>query len=321
MRKLLITYLCLMAVVVSAQTYYGFSPLVSANYKGEAIAIDDVGNLLIVHGGHLSKLDAEGHFLARFFPPFQAKISCIDVDNPRRILLLYTKYNYLVALDQNLNMQAGTDPSISTFSTEPIDLQSMGRYDIGLACLDTYSGFWTYGKDLQDICLYDKDNDLSFCGDSPSNMQDMEANVMRMSENTLCINFPNKGVAIFDADGHFTKMLYLEGIKHFYVYNNILYYISGHTLVSVDIESEQMSYNILPVDNFTAWDMQLSTHPPRIAFLGKEGVEVYGMEPLVDSPAEDTGQQTVPGIKKDTVGSAPAAGHYDTNKIIHNKKI
>ncbi len=278
MHKLLLVIFALLFSCVHAQTHYHFTPLVTAKYQGSAMAIDDMGNLLITEGAKLTKLDAQGHFLGRFFPPFQAKINAIDVDNPRRIMLWYQKYNYIVFLDQNLAMQNNTDPTKSVYTDSPLDMEKLGRYDLVTTCLDTYAGFWVYGEDMQDICLYDNDNALSFCADSPEEVAGLKPNKILMHEDHLFINFPDKGVLVYDADANFIKLLPIEGLNNFYVYHNILYYVNNNSLISINIETEETTYNILPLGQFKAWAMQLETAPKRIAFLTSKGVEVFGIE-------------------------------------------
>ncbi len=263
---------------VNAQTHYRFTPLVTAKYQGNAMAIDDMGNLLITEGGRLIKLDAQGHFFGRFFPSFQANISAIDVDNPRRIMLWYKKYNYMVFLDQHLVMQNNADLSKSVYTDRPVDMEKLGRYDLVTACLDTYAGFWVYGEDMQDVCLYDNDNILSFCTDSPDVVEGLKPNKVLMSDEHLFVNFPDKGILVYDADANFIKLLPVEGLNNFYVYHSILYYVSGNSLISIDINTEEITYNILPLSQFKAWAMQLQTAPKRIAFLTPKGVQVFGME-------------------------------------------
>ncbi len=278
MHKLLLVIFTLVFSCVNAQTHYRFTPLVTAKYQGSAMVIDDMGNLLITEDSRLIKLDAQGHFLGRFFPPFQAKISAIDVDNPRRIMLWYQKYGYIVFLDQNLAMQNNADPSKSVYTDSPLDMEKLGRYNLITACLDTYAGFWVYGEDMQDICLYDNENTLSFCADSPEEVEGLKPNKILMHEDYLFVNFPNKGVLVYDADGNFIKLLPIEGLNNFYVYHNVLYYVNNNSLISIDINTEETTYNILPLSDFKAWAMLLQTTPKRIAFLTSKGVEVFGME-------------------------------------------
>lgn len=283
LKQLLIYAFLLIYCALSAQPQYSFQLLAKASYAGHDIAMDDMGNIFVADGAKLTKLDAQAHYLARFYPPFQGAISSIDVDNPRRLLLWYQKYGYMVFLDQHLAMQNAVDPAEASYTDTPLDMESLGKYDVLLACLDSYKGFWTYNSQMQDLCWYESENELSFCADTPIEVEGMTANSVLMSDDYLYLNFPEKGIVVFDADAHFVKLLPLKGIQRFYVYQQVLYYVNDNSLISVQVDTEEMNYHLLPIQSFVAWAMQMETQPMRIAFLLQDGVSVYGIENINNS--------------------------------------
>jgi len=86
---------------ISSAQYYQFEFIAKANYKGQLLANDDLGNLLIGAGSKLIKLDKEGDYISQYFPMFQGKITCIDAKDPRRIMVFFKDYSSVVFLNQD----------------------------------------------------------------------------------------------------------------------------------------------------------------------------------------------------------------------------
>lgn len=261
--------------------YYHFEQEKTAPYKGNMISCDDRGNLLIAAKGKLTKLDISGKFIANFYPMFPGKINCIDAKDPRRILLYYKSYSYVVFLNQDL-ANAGTLSFYNLNSKpEPIDLGVTNLSYASLSCLDEYNdSYWIYDGNTSEIVLIDQENRIDFRGDALDEIMDLEPNpnFMIMEANRLFINNPSTGVYIFDENGRFVRKLPLFGLKKIQVHKDLLFYTNNSFFVVHHLLTGKETFHPLPVLDFDDWSLNMYSSPARINFLTKNGVLIYSME-------------------------------------------
>ncbi len=261
--------------------YYHFEKEKTAQYKGRMISCDDRGNLLIGAKSHLTKLDITGEFIANYYPMFQGKLTCIDAKDPRRVLLYYKTYSYILFLNQDL-ANAGT---LSLYNLnrnpQPIDLDVNNLSYSSMACLDEYNdSYWVYDANTTEIVLLDQDNRIDFRGDALDELMDLDPqpNFMMMEANRLFINNPSTGVYIFDENGRFVRKLALFGLKKIQVHEDMLYYTSNSFFIAHNLITGEESYHPLPVLEFNDWSLNMYSNPARINFLTSKGVLIYSME-------------------------------------------
>jgi len=279
-RTLVIIFALLLGNLVSAQ-YYQFELITTAAYKGQILANDDLGNLLIGAHSKLTKLDMEGGFISQYFPMFQGKITCIDAKDPRRILVFFKDYSYVVFLNQDL-VNAGT---LSFYNMnrrpQPISLDIINLSFASLSCLDEYNeAYWIYDDNTSDLVLVDQNNQIDFKGDALDQFLDFdpEPNFMIMEANRLFINNPSSGVYIFDENARFVMKLPLFGLKKIQVFEDMLFYTSNSFLIAYNLISGEETYHPLPILGFKDWSLNMHSNPARINFLTPEGVQIYSLE-------------------------------------------
>jgi hypothetical protein len=261
--------------------YYRFEHMKTAGYNGHILSSDDRGNLFIGSQNKVTKLDANGDFINQYAPSFPGKVSCIDAKDPRRILIYYREYAYVIFLNQDL-INAG---SLSVYQLnsrpKPISLSDINLTFSKLACLDEYNeSYWLYDDNNSDIILINQENQIDFRGDALDEYTELEPNpnFMIMESNRLFINNPSTGVYIFDENGSFVRKLPLMGLKKIQAYGDMLYYASNSFLVSLNLVNGEEGYHPLPVFNFKDWTLNLDSKPARINFLTNDGVMIYSME-------------------------------------------
>lgn len=265
----------------SRAQYYSFDHMKTVSYTGHILSSDDRGNILIGSKQKLTKLSANGEFIAQYEPMYHAKISSIDVKDPRRILILYPGLSYLVFLNQDL-VNAGSISAYQIISNpKPINLDDLNLSYIKLACLDEYNdSYWLYDENTSEILLMDDENNIDFRGDALDDYTELQPNpnFMVMENNRLFINNPSSGVYIFDENGRFVRKLPLMGLKKLQAEGDKLYYASNSFLVIYDLVTDEEKYHPLPVLNFKDWSLNLNSKPARINFLTNDGVVIYSME-------------------------------------------
>jgi len=283
-----IVYLVLLIPVlfsqVLAQQAYYFTKVASANYTGNLLCTDDLGNHLIAAKANLTKIDIDGNFLSRYHPLYQGKISGIDAKDPRRIMLYYKEYSYV----QFLNQELANTVSLSVYSInsrpEPVNLDILNLAYASLVCLDSYNeAYWVYDANSTDIVLIDQDNRIDFKADALDQIidKDPNPNFMIMEGDRLFINNPTTGVYIFDENGSFVRLLPLVGLKKVQVLKDLMFYTTNNTLVVHHLITGEESYNPLPVLGFNDWAMSQHTNPMRISFLTNEGVMIYSLSEII----------------------------------------
>lgn len=261
--------------------YYSFEHMKTVKHTGHILSSDDRGNLFIGSQNSIVKLDVNGDYINQYYPMFHGKVNCIDAKDPRRILVYYKEYAYVVFLNQDL-VNAG---SLSIYQLnskpEPVNLDDLNLSFVKLACLDEYNeSYWVYDDNNSDIILIDQENRIDFRGDALDEFTELEPdpNYMLMESNRLFINNPASGVYIFDENGRFVRKLPLMGLKKIQAHGDKLFYASNSFLIVRDLVSEEETYHPLPVLNFKDWTLSLDAKPARINFLTKEGVMIYSME-------------------------------------------
>lgn len=280
--QILISFLFLSLLpAYSFAQYYVFEHMKTVNYTGQILSTDDRGNILIGSRNRLTKLDSYGELHSQYEPMFQGTINCIDAKDPRRILVYYADYSFIVFLNQDL-INAG---SLSAYqlntNPEPISLIDLNLPYAQLACIDEFTdSYWVYDNNSTDILLIDEENKIDFRGDALDEYTELNPrpNYMLMESNRLFINNPASGVYIFDENGRFVRKLPLMGLKKLQAAGDKLYYASNSFLVVLDLVSDKETYHPLPVMNFIDWSLSLESKPARINFLTKDGVMIYSME-------------------------------------------
>ena len=162
---------------------------------GTALAADPNGDIYLVSGSRLSKLDGEGRLLRSFDDSFWGDITSIDVDNPMKIMVFYRESGRILFLDDRLS------PVM-----EPLDLFSHGYTSVTLAAYSTDNLIWLYdaaARELVCIDFYCKEktrNKLNFSDFEP-------AQLLACQERVLLMNNPDDGMYLFDAFGTFLKRI------------------------------------------------------------------------------------------------------------------
>ena len=137
-RGLLFSFLLVACMFVQAQ-----SERVS-DAVGDYISCDIRGNIYVVNGASLVKLDPFGSKVANYEDFLLGDISSIDSDNPLKIMLFYRDAGKIVFLDDKL-----------TVIGEPLDLFSQNLQNVTLATYSTDNKIWLYDEVAKDLIAVD----------------------------------------------------------------------------------------------------------------------------------------------------------------------
>lgn len=166
---------------------------------GNQLYADPNGNIYLVNGSKLSKLDGNGKLLRSFDDSFLGSIASVDVDNPMKIMVFYRESGKIVFLDDRLS------PLM-----EPLDLFSHGYTYVTLAAYSTDNLIWFYDQAMHELICID-----FYCKEKSKNRLNFGENfepveLLACQERMLLMNCQNDGIYLFDAFGTFNSRIPLQ---------------------------------------------------------------------------------------------------------------
>lgn len=170
--------------------------------RGNLLSADPNGNLYVVDGPTLYKLDPDGKVLFQFCDFLLGDIFSMDVDNPLKIMLFYDAQGKIVFLDEKLALIA-----------EPLDLSAKGFSSVSFATYSTDHTIWLYDAVLQDIINVDfhlkerSRNHLTMDALAP-------VQFFSLQEKQLVMNNSAENVLFFDAFGTYLKSVPISAGTH-----------------------------------------------------------------------------------------------------------
>ncbi len=205
--------------------------------KGDKFVSDIMGNFYITTMQTITKYDNNGLKVCSYSNGSLGYIDFVDVSNPLEILLVYTNFNKIIVLDNNLSE-----------INAPYNLDNIGVDQVELACNSNFGGFWIYNSTNMQLERYNtnlqleqQSTDLSILID-----HDEQPNFLLEKNDYLFLNFPNNGIMIFDYAGNYYKTLGIKGIKNLYVDGNIITYYKENKIIQNNIISFTEKEVLLP---------------------------------------------------------------------------
>ena len=169
---------------------------------GTSMSLDANGNIYLINGAILYKLDPEGNLLYKYCNYLLGDIRSVDADNPLKVMVFYYNEAKIVFLDEKL-----------VPIMEPLDLFEKNHNRISLATYSTDNTIWIYDAVLQD--LINIDFHLKELSRTHLTFDDLHPNqLFSLQEKQLVLNNPETGVLFFDAFGTYLKTLSIQSIDH-----------------------------------------------------------------------------------------------------------
>ena len=196
---------------------------------GTQLYADPNGNIYLVNGSKLSKLDSNGKLLRSFDDSFLGDIASVDSDNPLKIMLFYRESGKIVFLDDRLS------PVM-----EPLDLFSHGYSSVTLAAYSTDNLIWLYDAASHELICID-----FYCKEKSRNrlhFSDFEpTQLLARYERSLLMNNPEDGMYLFDAFGTFLKRIPLPVESILTYTKSFVMYLTPDSVGTYDLVSMEES--------------------------------------------------------------------------------
>jgi hypothetical protein len=188
-------------------------------------AVDNIGNMYLIHGEELVKYLPSGKMFARYSNLKFGNIASLDPTNPLKILLYYRDFQQIVYLDNQLSV-----------NSDPISLEKLGIEQTELACASVNNSFWIYNKQNNELLRF---NENSIKVASTGNLkqilrEDLQPDFMVEHNNMLFLNCKDKGIYVFDMFGAFSKVIGIRNLKEFQALENRLIYHRDSMLCAYD---------------------------------------------------------------------------------------
>lgn len=213
----------------------------------------------------LIKYDAKGTELFRFNNNTLGELGWVDATDPFNVLLYYPDFQVAITLDRTLNITSETN----LWAFDLVNVQAVGT------SLDNQ--LWVY--DDQSFQLKEIDRNGQVLTESNNLNLILPAAPRPVSiqarENRVYVNDPAMGILVFDNFGQYIRLLDLQGLSHFQVWQDRLFYQKDTTLLAYDLRSFLTTRIALPAGVKPSDQVRLQRE---LLFVRKEGgIEVWRM--------------------------------------------
>ncbi len=183
------------------------------NIPGKKAYLDPFGEIYLVKGHVLVKLDENNKELHQYSSPLLGDIDHVDVSNPLKILVFYKETNQLVFVDKQLNPLQ-----------EPFSLDRLGFYNPLSVCSSSLGGFWVLSGESGRLAHVD--NHLTVTRESHSFKYLLSGEAYKLLEKNLhvYIGIPEKKILEFNHLGQLLREWPVTIQTQFQVKKNMMVY-------------------------------------------------------------------------------------------------
>jgi WD40 repeat protein len=203
-------------------------------YSAHYITADILGNLYLLQGSSLYKMNENGEILATYTRFIDGDISSIDVSNPLKIMLFYKETSTVVFLDDKLSLIG-----------QNIDLMNNNLIGISLAAYSTDNKIWLYDYLNKNVIILDVYFNAST--GIPIQVIDFEPiQLIAISASQYLLLNPNDGIYILSAFGNLVKKIEIKTEKKLQIFNNHIFYMKNNMLYQYDLHRLEETSFFLP---------------------------------------------------------------------------
>lgn len=234
--KIFFVVFFLLVVDLSLHAQTTFTPAFEVNADADLFSVDALGNIYLVNGAEIIKLNDKGEMYSKFSKKDFGNITSIDPRDPLRILVFYKSFATIRVLDNKL-----VEQSI-------IDLHILELQDPALICSADVQGFWVYDNSTSRLTKYNAQlQAISISNDLNKTVNEkINSNMLMESDNWLVMN--NKSdVLVFDKLGNFFKPVAIpEGVIQIQMMRDNLVMFTANKMTSIDLKKGNTNDMDLP---------------------------------------------------------------------------
>ena len=237
MKKLFLLFILIINLsFVSDRLVYKYSiPL-----KNDFFTFDNIGNLYIVKGDGLSKLNNNKKINRVYSNKRLGKISHVDVSNPLRILVFYKEFSAVVFLDSQLS-QNGEIVYLENYDLEQSDL----------SCTSFNNGLWVYSRQNAELIRLDNNLTINIKTGNLNQLLGLRLNPNFILESNGYIYLVDQedGIILFDIYGNYYKKIPIKKATKIQVNENSVFAVVPGKLISYHSKYLTQDTLLLPMEN------------------------------------------------------------------------
>ncbi len=203
--------------------------VVTITQGGDFMEIDPLGNIYIVKGNTITKVNQKSEVMAQYSHRSRGNISSITVVNPMKVFVFYQEAGAIVFLDDKLALLGS-----------PINLFALNYHNISLASYSSQNQIRLLDPFSNEIIMLDiYANELSRNNFTFSLRTAKK--IIELGQNQFAIQDSEQGVFLFDNFGTFSKSIALITTKPLFSIPQSFYYFE---------ESKIIGYNYQTLNHF-----------------------------------------------------------------------
>ena len=236
--KKIIAALLLLAITCSIQAQQAYTPLFEINAEADYFTVDGLGNIFLINGSEITKLDDKGQLLSTFSKKDFGNITSLDARDPLRILVFYKSFAELRILDTKLVEQSS------------IDLRTLELRDPLLICSADVQGFWVYDNSTSRITKYNAQLQAVSISNDLNKTVNEKITAMKLMESDNWLVMQNENDAlIFDKLGNFFKPVVIPaGVTQLQMMRDNLVLFNAGKMTSLDLRKGDTTEMDLPAN-------------------------------------------------------------------------
>jgi hypothetical protein len=220
-------YLCFIIFFINSFYINEYELITTVNVQGNIFKTDMLENVYLINNQTITKYNNQGIKLSSYNNNYLGTVSYLDISDPLRILAFYKDFNQIIFLDNTLSVIGS-----------PIQLDDIGFNRAEIACSSNTGGFWIYNSLTNQLVLVDNNLRIKLQSINISSLlsDNDKAEYLIEKNDYIYMNFPEKGIIIFDKFGTYYKTIPVLKCNSFQVFGNKLIYFKNNMLFSYNIE-------------------------------------------------------------------------------------
>ena len=208
--------------------------------KHDFFTCDNLGNLYVIKGDAITKLNADKKVVRTYSNKRLGKIFQVDASNPLRILIFYKDFSALVFLDSQLS-QNGETVQLENFNLEQSDL----------ACSSFNNGAWVYNRQNAELIRLDENLNSVIRTGNLNRLMNLSLNPLYLIEYNGIVYLSDKteGILCFDIYGNYSKTIAIKEGSQVQARDEILIVSQGETIITHHLKTLQRDTMGMPMKN------------------------------------------------------------------------
>jgi len=241
----------------------GYDILYTGSAPSGQFYTDHLDNIYFIEGRKIIKIAVATSEILEYGSFSEGSIASADVSNPFQIMIFYRDFNRIAFLDNKLSLMRSA-----------INLSDLGIEQAVLVCSSGRGGIWVFSDRDNRLIYFDQQLRSTHRSMIISSITGTSGKPVYMTEaqNQLFLYIPRKGIMVFDRFASYLTTIPYTGPERFQVIGSRIIYFSDGELLSLDIESREITGVVLPellrIDN-------VSVQPERLFLLSENKIIVY----------------------------------------------